>query len=274
MAGKLPEGVIWRTINGARVALNSKTGRVVAGAGGKLTGRQLTWYDDMGAMPETVKRAARILAKAAKRQQHEALNTPEKQALADSMLGAIAEARSKRGPIGNSGTERGDRNAMARLDAIESRLKAGKLTDVDRESIREPLERFGVRRRVVSAAEPWAATPDLYASDKYGYQGHMDMGPDAARRMHRNKAAKRRWNAEVNQNAEARAKGYNEWADAVRQAEKDGTIVKGLTKVSDEAAKLLGWPRTSAPQGGEAKAAAARAAARRAARRAARERED
>lgn len=51
MTGKLPEGVIWRTINGARVAISPGTGKVLAGAGGKLTGRMLNWYDDMGPMP-------------------------------------------------------------------------------------------------------------------------------------------------------------------------------------------------------------------------------
>lgn len=178
----LPEGIIWRTINGSRVAISPSTGRVIAGAGGRLQGVRLPWYDDMGPMP-------------------------------------------------NGG---------------------------------------GAPSRIDSKAEPWKVSPDLYASDHFGYQGHMDMGPDAARRMHRNKAAARRWSAELNQNAEAGRRGADEWAAAVRRAAEDGRIVRGQ-KVSDEAARLLGWARTPAPQGAAAKAAAERARARREERRRRRE---
>lgn len=59
MKGKLPEGIIWRTINNARVAINPKTGMAVAGAGGRLKGVTLNWYDDMGPMPSHLRQASK-----------------------------------------------------------------------------------------------------------------------------------------------------------------------------------------------------------------------
>lgn len=59
----LPQGVIWRTINGARVAI--KGGKVVAGAGGRMSGQMLPWYDDMGPMPPKVARRAKFRAEVA-----------------------------------------------------------------------------------------------------------------------------------------------------------------------------------------------------------------
>lgn len=51
---QLPSTVVWRTINGARVAIDPKSGMAVAGAGGNLPGSAGDWRIKAGRLGDAI----------------------------------------------------------------------------------------------------------------------------------------------------------------------------------------------------------------------------